>query len=155
MYCQNCGSQVNDELNFCNRCGNRVSGNELITRDSDATVSVLKLLTASTGVIGVVGLGGLIVMIVKLIENGFQTPGPVFLLLFFAATVFGICFLLTRQISRLSQTPRSEKRSSKQKSAPEQLNSYAAPQIEAPSAPFRSVTENTTRTLEEIPIKIK
>jgi hypothetical protein len=154
MYCQSCGNQINDELSFCNRCGSRVGGNELMPRDAaDASVPVLKLLTASTGVVGVIGIGGLIAMIIKLIENGVETPGPVFLILFFSMTVFGICFLLTRQIARFSSNSGadfSEKRKFKQKGEPEQLNPVdAATQFQPLERPFRSVTENTTRTLDK------
>ncbi|MDQ6788299.1 MAG: hypothetical protein M3033_15955 [Acidobacteriota bacterium] len=151
MYCANCGSPINEELNYCNRCGKRVAGNELATR-GDGSVSVLKSLSIATGFVGVFGVGGLIAIIIKLIESGIQSPAVVFLVFFFAATVFGICFLLTRQISRLTETSVSTKRNLKEKLAPEQLNSNAAAQIESPREPFLSVTENTTRTLNKTKI---
>jgi uncharacterized membrane protein YvbJ len=87
MYCQTCGSLVNNELNYCNRCGERVAKNELATRP-DATVSILKSLSLSTGIVGLVGVGGLIALIFKLIESGIESPTAVFLVFIFAATAF-------------------------------------------------------------------
>lgn len=152
MYCQSCGSQINAELNYCNRCGNRVGGNELATLDGgDARLSVLKSLSIATGFVGVVGVGGLIGLIAILINSGVRGPDLVFLALLFAATVFGICFLLTRQISRFSENGIvSPKQNLKQKRAPEQLNAAdAATEFQPAHKHFRSVTENTTRTLDK------
>lgn len=149
MYCATCGSLIDEKLNFCNRCGNRVvKGDEMALR-SDATAAVLKSLSIATGVSAVIGLGGLIALITILIANHVEAPGVVFLAFLFAATVFGVCFLMTRQISRLSGNLTLPKENSKQYTAPEQLNAPVTGQIEAPAAPFRSVTENTTRTLDK------
>ncbi len=136
MYCQSCGSLIGDELNYCNRCGNRVgAGNTLTTQDGDARISVLKSLSIATGFVGVVGVGGLIGLIAILISSRAVGPDAVFLAVLFAATVFGICFLLTRQISRLTETALPAKKDTKQKRAPEQLNSTAA-EIESPRQSF-------------------
>ena len=119
--------------------------NELATQ-SDATVSVLKSLSVSTGWVGVAGLGGFIALIAILIGNHADPTVIAILALLFAATAFGICFLLTRQISRLTEISLM----SNQKSEPEQLNPAITGQIESPREPFISVTENTTRTLDEV-----
>jgi hypothetical protein len=148
MYCATCGSLIDEKLNYCNRCGNRVSKNELATRDQ-ATVSVLKILSVSTGWVGVVGLGGLIGLIAILVSNKVVPELIAVLSILFAATVFGICFMMTRQISRLSGNLLPANENAKQKPSPEQLNAPTTGQIEVPPATFRSVTENTTRTLDK------
>lgn len=148
MYCATCGSLIDENLNYCNRCGNRVAKDELI-KQSEATVSVLKSLSIATGVVGFVGLGGFIGLIAILVNNHVVPELITILCLLFAATAFGICFMLTRQISRLSGMVLPTKENAKQKSAPEQLNSPTTGQIEAPPAAFRSVTENTTRMLDK------
>lgn len=148
MYCAGCGSIISEELNYCNRCGSRVAGNELLPR-TDAKVSISKNLAVAAGFVGVVGLGGLIALIAILVVNHADPTLITILSIMFAATAFGICFLLTRQISRLTETANPVKQSSKQKLAPEQLNPFTAPQIESPRETFLSVTENTTRTLDK------
>lgn len=151
MYCQSCGNQINDELSFCNRCGNRVAGNELI-KQTDSTASLVKNLSIATGLVGVVGLGGLIGLIAILAGNAGNRAAPeliVIISILFLLTTFGICFLLIRQISRLTDKMLSTKENANQKPAPGQLNSRIAEQIESPREPFVSVTENTTRTLDK------
>jgi preprotein translocase subunit SecG len=148
MYCATCGSLINEELNYCNRCGNRVAKDEL-TKHNGAAISALKILSVSTGWVGVVGLGGLIGLIGILLSNHAVPELIVILSILFLATTFGICFLMTRQISRLVEAANPSKQNSKQKFAPEQLNSFAVSQIESPRETFVSVTENTTRTLDK------
>ena len=148
MYCATCGTLIDENLNYCNRCGNRVAKEELV-RHNDAAVSVLKILSISTGWVGVVGLGGLIGLIAILVNNHVVPELIVILSALFLATTFGICFVMTRQVARLIGNVISPKDNLKQKSALDQLNAPTTGQIEAPPATFRSVTENTTRTLDK------
>lgn len=152
MYCSTCGTLINEELNYCNRCGKRVAKDELM-KHNDAAVSALKILSVSTGWVGVVGLGGLIPLIGILLGNRAAPELIVILSILFLATAFTICFMMTRQISRLIETVSPEKQNSKQNYATERLNSPVTGQIESPREPFISVTEHTTRTLEKIPVK--
>lgn len=154
MYCQSCGSLVNDELNYCNRCGNRVAKDNELIKQTDASVSVLENLSSSVGYVGFIGLGGFIGLIAILVGNHVAPELIGILSLLFLATTFGICFLLTRQISRLTETALSPKENPTQKTAPEQLNAPVTGQIELPRQPLASVTENTTRTLDEVLAKI-
>ena len=149
MYCVTCGSLIDEKLNYCNRCVNRVAKNELAPQTA-VTASVLKSLAESAGWVGVVGVGGLIGLIAILLGNKVVPELIVILSVLFLATTFAICFLLTRQISRLTENSISPNESSKQKTAPEQLNAPATGQIESPRQPFASVTENTTQTLDEV-----
>lgn len=149
MFCSTCGNSINEELNYCNRCGKRVVKDELATQNA-AAVSALKILSVSTGWVGVVGLGGLIGLIGILLGSRAAPELIVILSVLFLTAAFGICFLMTRQISHLIEASNPPKDNLKQKSAPEQLNSVAAGQIEAPREPFISVTEETTRTLEKV-----
>jgi hypothetical protein len=149
MYCPTCGSLIDEKLNYCNRCGNRVAKDELAIRN-EATISVIKTLSVAAGVSGVVGLGGLIGLIAILIGNHVIPELVAILTVLFAVTVFGICFMLTRQISRLTGNLISTKENSKQKPLPEQLNAPVTGQIESPRESFiGSVTENTTRMLDK------
>ncbi len=143
MYCATCGTLIDENLNYCNRCGNRVAKDELVGQADLTTVSLLKNLSIATGFVGVVGLGGLIGLIGILIGNNAVPELIVILSILFLATTFAICFLLTRQISRLSGNLISNGEKSKQKNAPE------AGQIEPTRQSFLSVTENTTRTLDK------
>jgi len=147
MYCATCGSLIDEKLNYCNRCGMRVAKGELVEQ-SDLTVSLVENLSIVTGVVALGGLGGLIGLIAILVVHA----GPeliAIISILFLLTTFGICFLLIRQISRLTDKMLLIKENADKKSVPEQLNAPAGGQIEAPREPFLSVTENTTRTLDK------
>ncbi len=149
MYCANCESLIDEKLNYCNRCGNRVAGNEL-AKQTNPNVSVLENLSSSVGYVGFFGLGGFIGLIAILIGNNVLSELVAVISILYLLTTFGICFLLTRQISRLTGNLISLKENSKHQAAPEQLNAPVTGQIESPRQPFAGVTENTTRTLDEV-----
>jgi hypothetical protein len=141
MYCSTCGTLINTELNYCNRCGARVD--KLTVREKSPAAVYLSIAT------GFVGLGGLsltVGLIAILLLNGMM-PAPIVMLgLAFLLTVFGMTFLMLRQIAQMSNVlpPVKEKPPENQ-----QLKSVTAAQLTEPRPPARSVTENTTRTLEK------
>jgi cytoskeletal protein RodZ len=53
MYCATCGSLLNQELNYCNRCGARVDKLAVSENKSEA----LQYLSMATGFVGLGGLG--------------------------------------------------------------------------------------------------
>ena len=59
MYCATCGSLIDEKLNYCNRCGNRVAKDGELIKQTDSTASLVRNLSISTGIVGVAGLGGL------------------------------------------------------------------------------------------------
>jgi uncharacterized membrane protein YvbJ len=148
MYCSNCGSQVKPELNYCSRCGMRVAKN-----DSEAQKSIAENLSSAVGYIGGFGLLGFIFVTLVLVKNGIHPTALVFISLFYLASLFGICFLILQQIKNLPGKSRAEKPESQNDFQNEQLNPADTAQLEAPREPFISVTENTTKTLDEVLIK--
>jgi hypothetical protein len=145
MYCSTCGTLINIDLNYCNRCGARV--------DKPATVensSPTGYLSMAAGFVGLGGLGLTVGLIAMLLKNGVVIEAVVMLALAFLATIFGMTFLMIRQVSQMSNTslPKKEK-----VFETPQLNQPSTAQLEEPRQPARSVTENTTRTLENQLIK--
>ncbi len=141
MYCSTCGSLINTELNYCNRCGARVD--KLATIEKSSATGYLSM---ATGFVGLGGLGLTVGLIATLLKRGVVIEAVVMLALAFLATVFGMTFLMLRQISQMSSVlpPAKEKLLENLL-----LNSAPAAQLEEPRQPARSVTENTTRTLEK------
>ena len=154
MYCSTCGTLINTELNYCNSCGDIIR-KDVLTKHNAAVISGLKIISFSTAWVGVVGLGGLIALIGVLFSNHVPLEWVVTISVLFLITTFGICFLMTGQISRLTEVLNSGKQNLQQKSPPEQLISSVVEQIEAPRESFISSTENTTRNLEKVPLKAK
>jgi hypothetical protein len=146
MYCSTCGTLINTELNYCNRCGARVDKLAVSENKSEA----LEYLSMATGFVGLGGLGLTVGLIAILLNFSVIPQVVVMLAIAFLATVFGISFLMIQQISRMTNVSLTSKKNSSEKA---QLNSPNTAQLEEHREPALSVTENTTRTLEKELIK--
>ena len=152
MYCWSCGKEVKENLNYCSNCGARVEKDR-----QDAYSSRMSNPSSSVTYLGIFGLIGFIILVTSLLRRNLD-PGAVFAFsVLYLIALFGICFMILRQTSG-----NSEKRVNK---IPTETPDYAAPksfrsgitnQLDAPqSEPIPSVTENTTRTLDEVLIERK
>ncbi len=153
MYCRNCGKSVQENLNYCSNCGVRV---EKSASDGDDS-SWLSNPATSVGYLGVFGLGGFIFLVMSLLKRNLD-PSFVFAMsALYLATLFGICFLLLRQSSGHSGN-RQNKNSNEEGDyhAPKKFRSEITKQLESPhNEPIPSVTEHTTRTLDEVLVERK
>ena len=145
MYCSTCGSLINTELNYCNRCGARVD--RLAAREKSPAAAYLSM---ATGFVGLGGLGLTVGLIAILLKYGVVAEAVVMLALAFLLTVFGMTFMMLRQISQMSNAAPPTKE--KAFETP-QLNAPRTELLEEPRQPAQSVTENTTRTLEKELVK--
>ena len=146
MYCATCGTLINQGLNYCNRCGARVEKLTTTTENSSAT----GYLSMATGFVGLGGLGLTIGLISLLLKHGVVPEVVVMLAITFLATVFGMTFMMIRQISQMTNAARIAKENTFENP---QLNAPNTAQLEEPRQPLMSVTENTTRTLEKELVK--
>jgi hypothetical protein len=148
MFCSNCGNQLREGLKYCNRCGVRSTGELEKIGAAMESNKLAQTLSIATGWIGFGGLVALAIMIGNLLRLENISPRAVFLVVIFGAIVFGLVFLLLRQISALSNKipfqvlPGSQ---TVQEAFPSKSETV---RLEAPREPVLSVTENTTRTLE-------
>ncbi len=104
----------------------------------------------ATGFVGLGGLGLTVGLIAMLLKNGVVIEAVVMLALAFLATVFGMTLLMVRRISQMSAVAPPTKE--KTFETP-QLNALRTEFLGEPRQPARSVTENTTRTLEKELVK--
>lgn len=153
MFCSTCGKQINENLNFCNNCGARIDAGNIETRNNSYGL----IQSAIIGVLSVVELFGFVFLALKLIEKNLD-PSFVFVLLaLYVAAVLGISFMIFRQTANQSFKPRKKEKPN-EKNAPEKLSApVTTAQLRASSfqTPLASVTENTTRTLDEVLIQRK
>ncbi len=148
MYCAVCGTLINAELNFCNRCGTKVSKIDL-----EIQKTVTENLSSALGYIGGFGFFGFIFVTLILVKNGVPAVALTAISLFYLAALFGVCYLIIQRTSSLSGNPAPAKNDFQDNFQPEQLNSVNTAQLEAPRQPAMSVTESTTRTLEEVSLR--
>jgi hypothetical protein len=151
MFCQACGSQIQADLNFCNRCGAKVAG-----PDPAIQKSVAENLSSAMGYIGGFGLIAFIFVVYLVVRSGADAKVLIPISFFYLATLFGICFLTLRQIAELTGKSHGRRESRVHDTAqPAYLKPVTTAQLDEPRDLPISVTENTTRTLDEVMIERK
>ena len=149
MYCAGCGSQIQSGLNYCNRCGRRVADDSAAVRPHRTNPLVIVGNTAGVGFVAY------IFVLLVLIKNGGMPNLFVPITFFYFAALLGICFLVlqystTEQVSENSGAPAED--------TPSQTNLkpvITAQLEEARDMGIGSVTDATTRTLDEVKIERK
>lgn len=151
MYCPNCGAESTQGLNYCNRCGGNL--NPLAANGSQEIRPAVS--TGTAWAIGVtmffivaVGLAAVFGTLSDLVH--FLHPEAVIALAFSGlATVLGSVFLITRFWMRLLTGTRKKDAAPRLAARPSTTAELGPARVSAlPDAPFASVTEHTTRTLE-------
>lgn len=144
MFCAGCGSQIQSGLNYCNRCGKRVSDGEA------GAASMAESMASSLGYIGGFGFIGYIFVALVLVKNGVPPNYLVPITFFYFAALFGICFLILKQtqLLRRGDEPRSD---APYHETPSYLRPVTTAQLPEGYDSPASVTEHTTRTLDEVP----
>ena len=150
MYCSACGSQLQSELNYCNRCGAKVSGADPVLQKS-----VADNLSGAIGYIPCMGFIAFIFVVYLVLRNGGDMKALLPISFFYLATVFGITFLLIRQVAELTGKSHAKSRNPPETAPPAYLKPATTAQLEESRGPGISITENTTRTLDEVLIERK
>ncbi|HKZ82005.1 MAG TPA: hypothetical protein VJ124_27320 [Pyrinomonadaceae bacterium] len=141
MYCATCGIPLAPGLSFCNRCGA-----SLRERQTTNTAPIAAFLTAIT-VLGVIGLGIMLGGAVALRNEAHLAEGVIILFMTLTFLIVSVTeVLLVRQLSRL--TDAYERKEPATLPRPASAGELPPPLARDLAAPFSSVTENTTRTLE-------
>lgn len=153
MYCQHCGAESTQGLNYCNRCG----GNLGALAQSQPREVAQMLPTGTVRAVGfsliavvVFGLGILTALVTQLVEHGVRPEPLVIVMMCGSLTILGSVFMLTR--FWMHMLGRSRNTDAQRLHAPAAHTNDLGP---APQrfgalhdAPLSSVTEHTTRTLE-------
>jgi uncharacterized membrane protein YvbJ len=149
MYCSNCGSQIKPELHYCSRCGTRVS-----KIDAETQKSAVDSLSSMLGAIGVFGFIGYIFVALVLVRYSVPVNALVAISLFYLGALFGICHLILKQIAASSGKAAAHVPDFRNNFQTDQLNAANTAQLESAREPAAaSVTDNTTKTLDEVLLK--
>ena len=155
MYCQHCGAESTQGLNYCNRCGGNL-GALVQTQPQEVAQS---LPTGTVRTVGftlvatvVFGLGILTALVTELVHSGVRPEPLVIIMMCGSLTLLGSVFMLTRFWMHMLSSGKSKGSDSARLYAPPTNTNELGP---APQrfgalhdAPASSVTEHTTRTLE-------
>jgi len=149
MYCATCGSPVTSGLSFCNRCGTGLKKERSGSKENELGGGLI----AGVVLVAILGLGIMFGGAIALKKGGEFSEGAVvfFMMMTFAIIGFVELFLV-RQLSRVLGT--GVRRETEQHQQP-LFQPAVVPASEVRAAHLRtlpegvpSVTENTTRTLE-------
>ena len=154
MYCSTCGNQIAEHLNYCNSCGVRIEKNSLIVSNASS-----QYLGKGLAVTSMMGLLGFIAVLKIVLDNGsLDIPGKVLILIAYLATLFLICAMMVGHMWKNSgdiRIKRHEPQMPDNYVSPGSLRPITTAQLEESRQPFVSVTEHTTRTLDEVVIPRK
>ncbi len=152
MYCAKCGSLVQNTLNYCNSCGNKLAkADERPVRQGNP----LPFLAAALCVIDTVGLFVLALLTLMFLDRHLDEKVIMIISTIYLLSLASINFMFLRMISKLVSSHIENKSPSNEKPQAS-LFSHATAQLDAPRQPVQqvsSITEHTTRTLDEVLIK--
>jgi hypothetical protein len=153
MYCSACGSEVQEGLRYCNRCGANLAAE---SGAPPKLFGIIIALATAAALVAVIGLIAIFFFAVELMGRGNIPAETVVFLMVFTLAVFGIDALLIRQLSRAlgiylksggaTQTEKSNLNKAKRAgelAEPKQI--FMAAQSPHQTAPPES--ESTTRVL--------
>jgi len=153
MYCSTCGQQIAEHLNYCNSCGARIDKNPLVISNSSSSQLAKPL--AITVMMGFVGF--IAVLKIVLDNPRLDIPAIVLIVIAYLAALTIISAMMIGHMWKTSGVIRVHAKKSNIDS-----DEYAPPRLfrgsntnqlgEPVQQPIGSVTDNTTRTLDEVPL---
>ena len=146
MYCESCGKKIDESLNYCNGCG------ASLRSETRSQKGLAAFLIASLTLTSISGLVVLAILIAILVDRVSPRIEPVFIFGgVYLFILFGICFLIMRQVSRVIGHELNAKEAPKRTKEPlVQLPQRSTNQLDEFREPA-SVTDQTTRTLDKVP----
>ena len=162
MYCSACGSEVQEGLRYCNRCGANLAAE---TGAPPKLFGIIMVLAGAVVLVGVAGLAAVFFFAVEFMGRGNVPAESLVFLIIFTLVVFGINALLIRQLSsalgvylksgatrtekpKLNKAQPAELAASKQDFIPAESPHQTAPQSSEHTTRVLQSEEPATRKLE-------
>lgn len=149
MYCPNCGKTAEKKLKYCSGCGERLSKASEIDKDGTPGKMLDNILTTLFLVV-MFGLGILVGLVAVLLGNNVEPKFVMFIAIAYLAAVFGICYSLLSQVPKLIDARLKSQQGSTELIEQPQLERVTTAQLEEYREPVMSVTEHTTKTLDQV-----
>ncbi len=151
MYCPDCGKTVNAKLKYCNGCGGRLSRE---TEDKDGTPGkMLDNILTTLFLTVMFGFGILVGLVAVLLGNGVPTEFVTMIVIAYLAAIFGVCLMLVKQVPKLIDAKLRSLNAASDAPSQAQLRPLTTAQLDEYREPVMSVTDHTTRTLEDASVK--
>jgi hypothetical protein len=154
MFCPNCGKTVDKKLKYCNGCGERLSKVDEIDKDGTPG-KMLDGILETLFWFAMVGLGILIGLVSVLLSKEVRTDLVALIVIAYLAVIFGVCFMLARQVPKLIDAKLRVWDKAAEPNEPARLAAPTTAQLGEPTQEPISVTEHTTRDLTHLPVTRK
>ena len=150
MFCSNCGKSIPGNLNYCSGCG-------IPTDKAPSDVGTPRLFVRSGTIIVIVGLVAFFALLRTLLRSQLETGAIVVITLAYLATIV-LMFSVTmgmawKQISVPGRRKKKKDDLAEEYRAPTSFRDVNTSQLQAGDPGFGSVTDSTTRTLDELTIE--
>ncbi|QQS32342.1 MAG: zinc ribbon domain-containing protein [Acidobacteriota bacterium] len=153
IFCSNCGNRLAEGLKYCNSCGFRLG----VEDDNDKEGKPGKMLDGiltTVFLIVLFGLGILVGLVAVMLDKNVMPQLVAIVVIAYLGAIFGISFTLLSQVPKLVDAKLSERKQGRLPAATHQ-QLEPANTAEFIDHPIASVTDHTTRTLEEVPVRRK
>ena len=146
MYCERCGKQIDESLNYCNACGSQLRRDVLPPQKSLTAFMIAAF--SCTAIFGLLILAILMLTLLGRVPN----PDPIIAFgVAYLVALFGICFIIGRHLSKLIDSDLKSRELPQRSSAPPvQLPPRSLNRLDEIREPA-SVTDHTTRALVQTP----
>lgn len=151
MHCPNCGDAVNKKLRFCKSCGERLSKADEIDKDGTPGKMLDNILTTIFLVV-MFGLGILVGLVAVLLGNNLNPTFVTMIAIAYLAAVFGICFMLLRQVPKLVDARLKVNNLEEDFRERVRLAPPSVARLDEYREPAMSITDRTTKTLDRVPL---
>ena len=148
MYCSHCGSLAADNLNYCKNCGKRNEQNRLPVGNSSS-----RGLSYGAVAIGTIGLAFFFPVLRELLRSGVDPTVMVILLVAYLATVLAMFSILVGHVWKNAGDIRIKGAEQRTPDPEPYFRAVNTAQLPGPTEMPASVTEHTTRTLDEVRLR--
>lgn len=154
MYCPSCGTELMQEMSYCNRCGANLKA--IVSQEESPAPRInvtgaAWAISIATAFITLGGFGLIFSMVLTMVTRGIPfTDEATAMVVVALLVIMMVDWLLIRQLSRVFQLKhdREEKKTPVLKKL--ELSGKPKRQLAAPFEPHASVTDHTTRTFEPV-----
>jgi len=99
------------------------------------------------------GLGILVGLVAVLMGSGMPIQPVVLIVVLYLAAVFGICYTLLKQVPKLIDARLRANEFAEESREAHRLTPLTTAQLEEYREPIMSVTDRTTKTLDQVPLE--
>ena len=147
MYCERCGKRIDEALNYCNSCGRQ------LRKDDPRSRSLAGGMVSSMAATTIFGLIILAILIGNLFDRAGGNESLFFFAILYLLMLFGIGYMIMKQVSKLVDADlRSRGFPNRAVTPAVQLPPRSTNQLDEFREPA-SVTDHTTRTLDQVEIR--